>query len=706
MDSQVTNEISGTVHGHVVQARDIENVHIHPPARALEAPRQLPPPPVAFVNRDIEVERVDRIVNQRHASGSTPVVVLTGGHGVGKTATSRYWAQTHGKQFGDGHLYADFQQVAYGGGPAVGDVVGGFLSAFGIPNEVIPPGLAERAALFRSSTAGKRVLVLLDDVGQAAQVQPLIPNSVDAVVLVTSRSPLEELVTDGAGLIRLRPLDHGSARALLAGMIGEERLDAEPAAVVRLVEICGGLPVALRICGARLAAHEERPVRWLVEELADEAARLERLGVTRERSLRVVFDDAYRALGVVEALVYRRLGLHPGLSFTHSVAAAASGLEHGQVGGPLERLVEAHLVIEERAGRFRFHDLLRVHARRVAESEESEEEQERVVRRIVEYYVAGAKRMDRALIPIRLRLADSPPSSGGESAPASPSEALAWFEAERQNLVAALRLACESGWDAEAWHLGEALFVAYHNHKHYEEALEVYRLAAEGASRCGYPEAEARLRAQLARAYIDIGQFAEADLELATCRRLLAGSDNRALIASVGELTGVFYIARGEYEAAIATLEDARRSFEALGDVRGRALQEYHLGRAFDASGEHLRAVECLLRARELVDPDRDGLTLGRILLRLGEAYRSAGEAESAKTALGQALGVMRRNDAPFYEALAQEALAPLEQQAGNPLAAREHLSSALSIYASLRSPRAQLVQAQLDQTGPEAPSA
>jgi len=373
MDSQVTNEISGTVHGHVVQARDIENVHIHPPARALEAPRQLPPPPVAFVNRDIEVERVDRIVNQRHASGSTPVVVLTGGHGVGKTATSRYWAQTHGKQFGDGHLYADFQQVAYGGGPAVGDVVGGFLSAFGIPNEVIPPGLAERAALFRSSTAGKRVLVLLDDVGQAAQVQPLIPNSVDAVVLVTSRSPLEELVTDGAGLIRLRPLDHGSARALLAGMIGEERLDAEPAAVVRLVEICGGLPVALRICGARLAAHEERPVRWLVEELADEAARLERLGVTRERSLRVVFDDAYRALGVVEALVYRRLGLHPGLSFTHSVAAAASGLEHGQVGGPLERLVEAHLVIEERAGRFRFHDLLRVHARRVAESEESEE---------------------------------------------------------------------------------------------------------------------------------------------------------------------------------------------------------------------------------------------------------------------------------------------------------------------------------------------
>src|SRR5438105_1937507 len=572
MDSQVTNEISGTVHGHVVQAGDIENVHIHPPARALEAPRQLPPPPVAFVNRDIEVERVDRIVNQRHASGSSPVVVLTGGHGVGKTATSRYWAQTHGKQFGDGHLYADFQQVAYGGGPAVGDVVGGFLSAFGIPNEVIPPGLAERAALFRSSTAGKRVLVLLDDVGQAAQVQPLIPNSVDAVVLVTSRSPLEELVTDGAGLIRLRPLDHGSARALLAGMIGEERLDAEPAAVVRLVEICGGLPVALRICGARLAAHEERPVRWLVEELADEAARLERLGVTRERSLRVVFDDAYRALGVVEALVYRRLGLHPGLSFTHSVAAAASGLEHGQVGGPLERLVEAHLVIEERAGRFRFHDLLRVHARRVAESEESEEEQERVVRRIVEYYVAGAKRMDRALIPIRLR-------------------------------------------------------------------------------------------AQLARAYIDIGQFAEADLELATCRRLLAGSDNRALIASVGELTGVFYIARGEYEAAIATLEDARRSFEALGDVRGRALQEYHLGRAFDASGEHLRAVECLLRARELVDPDRDGLTLGRILLRLGEAYRSAGEAESAKTALGQALGVMRRNDAPFYEALAQEALAPLEQQ-------------------------------------------
>jgi hypothetical protein len=217
VDSHVSSEISGTVHGPVVQARDVANLHIHHAGATLPVPRQVPPVPGEFVNRDVEVGSVDELIDRPQTIGAPPVVVLTGGHGVGKTATGRYWAHLNSKRFEDGQLYADFSELRYRGGVPVGDVLGGFLRAFGIADEVIPVDLAERTALFRSSTAGKRVLVLLDDVDHAAQVQPLIPNTTDSVVLVTSRAPLEELIYDGAGLVRLSPLGQESARALLPG---------------------------------------------------------------------------------------------------------------------------------------------------------------------------------------------------------------------------------------------------------------------------------------------------------------------------------------------------------------------------------------------------------------------------------------------------------------------------------------------------------
>jgi tetratricopeptide (TPR) repeat protein len=662
-------------------------------------PRQLPPVPGGFVNRERDLGSIDSVISRPRPAGVSSVVVLAGGHGVGKTAISRKWAHANSDRFSDGQLYADFSALRYRGGIGVGDVLGGFLRALGLPSELIPVSLDERSALFRSSTAGKRLLVLLDDVDHAAQVRPLIPGAPGSAVMVTTRAPLEELfVYENASRVRLRPLPLGAAEELLGEMVGKERLKAEPSAVMQLAAICAGLPVALRICGARLATHEHRPVSWLVEELADEAQRLRRIHTEPAPSLQAVFDEAYRALDEDAAVTYRRLGLHSGPSFTISAIAAAAGLPIGRASGALDQLLIAHLV-EDAGDRFTFHDLLRLHARGVALAHEPIEQQAAAVHRIVAFYLRSAQRMDYAMIPVRLRLTDGPPDpSSGEPSPASAAEAFALFEAERPNLVSAIRTAMEREWYSEVWQFGEALFLAYHNHKHHEEALELFAWASRAARQLGYRDAEVRMLSQLALAHLDVGDDAAAAVELAECRSLMEGSRNRELWASIREWTGTLEVERGNYSDAISAFEEARSAFESVGNVRGVALQDLGMGHALNLAGNPSRAVRCLLRAATLIDAEVDGLTFGRVLLRLGEAYRLLGDSGQARPVLENAVEVMRRNDAPLLEARARESLAEIDRESGDIPAAVSNLERALSIYSALSSPRTDLISAQLAQ--------
>jgi hypothetical protein len=200
------NEISGAVDGPVIQARDIANLHIHQVAAKLPTPKQLPPRPPQFVNRKSEVEQLDRLIVGPKEKDTPPVVLVVGTAGVGKSATSRYWAHLNSGRFPDGRLYTDFAELRHRGGVSINDVLGGFLRALGLGEEVIPAELPERTALFRSRVADRRVLVVLDDVDQAAQVSTLIPGGVNCAVLATSRASLDELVAlHGAAAVRLRP---------------------------------------------------------------------------------------------------------------------------------------------------------------------------------------------------------------------------------------------------------------------------------------------------------------------------------------------------------------------------------------------------------------------------------------------------------------------------------------------------------------------
>jgi tetratricopeptide (TPR) repeat protein len=661
-------------------------------AQAIPRPQQLPPPPLGFVNRDVELERLTALVQAGSLDGGPRVVVLSGSHGVGKSAISRQWAHVYRDLFTDGQLYADFSELRYRGGASSGDVLARFLRALGVHNEDIPVELGERAALFRSSTAGKRLLIVLDEVDYAAQVTPLVPSAGQSAVLVTSRDPLAELLREGSSRLHLSPLESRAARELLARVVDEGRLDAEPEAVERLVEICAGLPVALRVCGALLAARDRRPVSWLVDELNPEAHRLSRLGLSQERSLQVVFDEAYARLTNDGACAYRRLGLHPGPSFRRPAAAAVADLPPARVSAALDELVEANLVEETSEG-FRFHDLLRLHARMTCERVETATERLEALDRVVRFYLRAAQRMDHAMIADRLRLTDGPPAAGfDEPVFATASQAFDWFERERANLVNALRLAYEHEWDEVGWQMGEALFLAYHNHKHFDEAREVHELATNAAARVGDVDAEARTRSQLGRALLDLGDFEGAARELAAAERLMRASSNEALAASIIEWTGVLESDRGNYPEAIAAFKRARAIFQKVGETRGVALQDYHLGRSLDLAGRHREAIARLQQAAAGVNRGSDSLTLGRILLRLGEAYRSLGDVDRATPILEEAAVVMHEIGASFYEALARESLARVARSRGAESLAREHLLEALAIYKQLRSPRAERV--------------
>lgn len=698
-ETETENRI-GVVHGSVIQGGRISigTLNIGAGGLALPAPRQVPSLLTPFVNRESDIAKLDALLEQTRTAGEAVVAVVTGLRGIGKTAIVRRWARVNVERFPDGQLHVDLSELRHAGAVDVGEVVGSFLRALGLREETIPRELHERAALFASVTAEKRLLVVLDNVHHPAEVRPVVPTGAGSVVLAASPTPLEELLRDGARLVRLRPLQRDGALGVLASTAadGDERFKAELKALDTLVEICDGLPVALRICGSMLNLDDDLSVVDLVDYLSEERGRLQRLSLGGEDSIEAVFSAAYQSLDDQARLAYRRLALHPGPTFTTALAGAALDARPDDTRALLGTLRRLSL-LEADGERLRFHDLLRIHASEVAEREEPEASQAAALERIVDFYVEASQRMDRAIIPVRLRIAAEPPGrAGNEPGFESTADAFAWFERERPNLLAVLRACAEREWNRAAWTLGEALWLPYHNRKHYQEALEVYETGAEAARRCGNAAAEARLRNQLSRAHLDVDDHAAAARQLDIARELADRTGHRALQASVTEFAGILDISRCHYSAAIEKLEESRAAYKRLGDRRGVAIQEYHLGRALDLAGRHEEAVSCLLRAAELVDSEADGLTLGRITIHLGEAQRACGDAEAAAATLRTAIDLMRREDAPYYEALARERLARVQRDAGESDAARLSLEAALSIHEALGSMRTVEVRREL----------
>ncbi|ASO21799.1 hypothetical protein FHR81_003448 [Actinoalloteichus hoggarensis] len=291
----VVNALAGTVFGSAVQAGPIHGgFHLHTAERPdqITIPRQMPFGSSRFTGRVEELRLLD---GMRSDSAGRFMTVVSGLGGVGKTTLAAHWLRQLADETPDGQLYADLG--GSGGGEPVppARVLAGFLRALGVADERIPDDLSERASLFRTMSADKAVAVLLDDAATAAQVRPLLPSSDRSVVVVTSRVRLIGLGMDGARFVDLSPLDDTGAVELLTRFVGEERASAEREATAKLARQCGGLPVALSVAGARLAARPRLPVSRVVDELDAHDSRLSRLSV-ESVSVQTIFDVAYASL--------------------------------------------------------------------------------------------------------------------------------------------------------------------------------------------------------------------------------------------------------------------------------------------------------------------------------------------------------------------------------------------------------------------------
>jgi hypothetical protein len=302
---------------------------------------------------------------------TTPVVVADGAAGVGKTAFVLRLAHRLLDRFPDGQLYVDLCGTSPRVRPlSAADALEQLLRGLGVEGGRIPDDLAGRSALYRSLLNGRRMLVVLDDAVNADQLRPLIPSG-PSCVLATSRQRLTGLaVRDGAHLVRLGPLPEAESAQLLAGLSGGRLHGRDPVAL-RLVRLCGGLPLALRIAAEQLAASPEVSPASLAEQYVAERGRLDRLTVEDDAaaSVRTVLETSYLSLPAEAARMFRYLGVYRGSTITVGCAAALAGTSRDTARRLLDLLVDSHLLEEVRRQTYRFHDLIRIFAAECAEGE-------------------------------------------------------------------------------------------------------------------------------------------------------------------------------------------------------------------------------------------------------------------------------------------------------------------------------------------------
>ncbi|MBQ0923142.1 tetratricopeptide repeat protein [Saccharopolyspora endophytica] len=687
--SGIANASSGPVAGSLVQAGVVHgDVHVHGLHRTRPTPSQRPRAPRHFVNRVAETEKFQDLLAAEDLG--TTIVVISGAGGVGKSALAARWVHLCHGHYPDGSLHAGLGAFSSSRPASTSRVLATFLRSLGCEPEDIPADLDELAAMYQAVTAGRRLVVCLDDAFSAAQVRPLIPAD-SALVMVTSRYRLPGLGLEGAHFVELPPLHTADSIELLRSVLGEQRVGREPGAAERMADLCAGFPVALMVAASRLTTHRKWTLRRMTADLEDERNRLPSLALRGDVSVRAVFDLSYRKLSAEQAELYRALSCHPGTTFGADVAAAAVGRAPEDVADSLEVLVEASLLDEVEDERFRFHDLLRLHAADCAA--ESGLQRREVLRRFVTWYLDGAYAADRLVTPGRWYLGERH-DAGLPFTTAV--EALDWLELERLNLVLAQREAREQGWNDLTWCFGEAMWSLFVYRKHYGDWLETTRFAVEAAEAEQHVHAESRLRGQLGHALSNLHRFDEAEHELRAAARLAeVAGDPRGQATATSRL-GILARQRAQPEEA---LESFRRALEIdlrVDDRRGAALRLRRIGETLSAMGRHGDAIAELSKSVDLMLALPDAGGAARVSTRLGEAFTAAGRPRHAVAPLMEALTVLREIGSDFYVAELLVALAAAHQAAGEIAQARTHLTEACELHEGIGGPHAEPLRRRL----------
>ena len=353
-------------------------------------PRQLPVSVQQLIGRTGHLTALTCLTDQV-TSGSGPVViVIEGMAGVGKTTLANHLAHSVSDRFPDGQLYVNMRGYDHAVGPmTAGEVLPGFLDALGVAPRLFPVSGDDQAALYRSVLAGKSVLIVIDNARDAEQVRGLLPGGPGSLVLVTSRNQLAGLVAEVAHLLRLDMFTLDEARELLERRLGADRVAREPQATAELIELCGGLPLALSVAAAQAAMHPDFPLGALTSEFRSRGLDVLDTGdpATTTRS---VFARSYQHLSDHAALMFRLLGIHPGPDISLPAAASLSAMPADQARRAVAELTRAHLLEEYLPGRFTFHTLLRTYAAEQGERLDSPVERKAAAHRALDYYLHTA----------------------------------------------------------------------------------------------------------------------------------------------------------------------------------------------------------------------------------------------------------------------------------------------------------------------------
>jgi tetratricopeptide (TPR) repeat protein len=624
-------------------------------------PAELPADTGAFSGRTGELARLDRLLAAAPA-GAPLVAVLSGPAGVGKTTLAVHWAHRVRDRFPDGQLHVDLRGWAPAPPVRPAEALARLLHALGLPPEQVPAGEAEAAGRYRSVLAGRRVLVLLDDARDAEQVRPLLPAAPGCLVVVTSRDLLAGLAArNGAYRLPVRVLGAEDSLRLLAAVLGPDRVAAEPAAAAELAELCGHLPLALRVAAANLDTGRYAGLAEQVASLrtGDRLAALEVDGDSRA-GVGAALDLSYRALPPAERRLFRLVGTAPVAELT---APAAAALLDGAVPDArrgLDRLAAAHLLERRGPDRFGCHDLLRLYAAGL--EPDPPDDGWAGAARLGAWYLDRVGAAVRLLAPEKLRL----PAPEPTAAFADHAEALGWLDAERADLVALAAHAARNGPPELAYRLADALRGYFWLRMHVGDWLAVSRAGLGAAERAGDDRAAAACWLGLADAAMLSGQHEPATERYARAYELAerAGweSGRSAVLGNLGNV----YWRRGRLAEAAEHFERALAIDRRSGWLAGQAVKLGNLGSVHRAAGRLAEAAEH--HRRSLALERRTGSVSGEAveLADLGEVLALLGRPRRAQRLLIEALRLQREVGDRASEAETLRLLAAVHADAGS----------------------------------------
>jgi DNA-binding SARP family transcriptional activator len=604
------------------------------PAPTTTAPAMLPRATPRFTGRETEIRALDRFLMD--AGDEAGLAAVTGMGGIGKTALAVRWAHRVAHRFPDGQLYFNlrgFDPAAPGASPE--DVLGEALAALGAA--AVPAGLDERAGLYRTILAQRRVLVLLDNARDAAHVRPLLLTAPGSFTIVTSRDRLVGLdMNEGAEVIHLGPMPEAESAVLLARRIGPERADAHRDAVARIAAACGRLPLALTLVGSWAAADPRLALDALADRLAGAANVLNVLVSTDHASdPRTVFDCSYQLLSDRDAFAFSLFGLHPGPDLTAEAMASLMGAPLAEARAALDALAEINLIEPLPGDRYSIHDLLRAYAAECFEDEVLEPERRAAALRMLEHYLHAAVRADRRRLPRGLGVDPGRPAPGVHLEDPGGD----WFDAEHRILHGLLRIEAGFQADLRVWQLARILAERATDRTGGHELLEAQTLALAAAERRGGVREQLVCLGYLAIEHEKLGDL-DAARACADRASALAGREGGAWAAALDSYLRA-RLCRDDGDGLVHARR-ARNGFREAGDRRWEHRAVELVGRRATAAGDLAEArgsFTALLSAADPVAVAAAHAGLGLVAHREGrhrdalDHYRSAVEGFTAAEA-------------------------------------------------------------------------